>query len=52
MNLPDWVMPLLKNLTDEELVALRAGLDAEMSHRERWAERRFGEDADNEGANV
>jgi hypothetical protein len=40
----EWIMPLLKNLTDEELVELRAGLDAEMSHRVRWQERKFGEE--------
>ncbi len=32
----EWIEPLLKNLTDDELVELRAALDAEMSHRERW----------------
>lgn len=37
-------MAILKSLRDDELVELRAGLDAEMSHRDRWAARRFGEE--------
>lgn len=43
-EMQEWIMPLLQNLTDDELVELRAALDAEMSHRDRWAARRFGED--------